>query len=110
MLHSCERTLSQRGHANARNRCLDISHDERCAEPEHAISAANEHRITAGIRALTLAVIPAINLNDEPPTLRQKVSDVATKQRHLPPKHHPSRRPRMRSQSSRSDRVGEKRM
>jgi len=52
------------------------------------MSTASKRSVSPRIRAHALDVVPAINLNGEPPPLRQKINDERTKQRHLPPKHH----------------------
>src|SRR6185369_5352553 len=42
---------------------LDVPHHARSVQPKHAIACAREHRITARIRARSLDVIPAIDLD-----------------------------------------------
>ena len=54
--------------------------------PHDAISRALERRIPAGIRAPSLAVIRAIDLDYEALRGRQEVRDEAPEQWHLPAK------------------------
>ena len=56
--------------------------------PHDAISRALERRIPAGIRAPSLAVIRAIDLDYEALRGRQEVRDEAPEQWHLPAKEH----------------------
>ena len=67
---------------------LDVSDDEGGLDPNDAISGALERRISARIREPALAVIRAIDLDDEALRGSQKVRDEATEQRHLPTKEH----------------------
>jgi hypothetical protein len=68
-------TLPAECNAEAGNRRLDVSLNERRAESKHVISAASQRCISPRILPRPFDVIPAINLDDEPLTLRQKISD-----------------------------------
>jgi hypothetical protein len=80
---SSEQRLAYASHGR-----LDIAHDERRIQPEHAISRASQHRITSLISPHPLGVIAAINLDHKPPRGRIEIRDEAPKQRHVPAKHH----------------------
>ena len=79
-------TIERRAHE--RGGRLDVSHHERRSEPKHAVARASQHRIAAGVSAILLSVIPAIDLNHEPLSRRQEISDEATEQRHLAAEDH----------------------
>jgi hypothetical protein len=58
-------------------RTLDIANDERCVDPNDTISGALERNIAAGVGALALTVIRAIDLNHEALRGSQEVCDEA---------------------------------
>ena len=62
---------------------IDVADYERRINPNHAITGAHERRITARVSALMLAVIRAIDLDDEALRGCIEVCDEATEQRHL---------------------------
>ena len=73
--------------SNARNDGFDLALNTLRLKAQHAIPRSNEHRITRGIRARALLMIGAIDLDHEPPSGREKVSDEAPEKRHLASKH-----------------------
>ena len=73
--------------AHSRDRGLDVAHDQCRIQPQNAISAASEHGIAARIRACLSGVMPAIDLDDEALSRRQKVSNEPTEERNLAAKH-----------------------
>ena len=74
--------------SDALESALDVPHDERCLDANHAISSALERRIAAGVCDCALTVIVTIDLNHE--TLRgsQEVCNEPPEQRNLPAKEH----------------------
>jgi len=69
--------------ADASHSALEISHDQRGIQPEHAVTRASQHRIAARLGASLLGVMPAIDLDHQPLGGRQEGRDVAAEQRHL---------------------------
>jgi len=55
------------------------------SKPEHAVASAGQHSITSRIRVTLLGVVAAIDLDHEPFSRRQEISDEAAKQRRSAP-------------------------
>jgi hypothetical protein len=94
-------THSQR-RPHPRNHGLQIAHDSRHFNTQHAIPKPPELRISARVGAPP-RMTRAIHFNDEPHRRRAEIHDVAPRQRHLPPKLHTQlaraqRRPRRASE------------
>jgi hypothetical protein len=66
---------------------LDVADNQRFVQPKHTVAAASQHCIPARISALAPAVVAAIDLEHEPLSRREKISDETTEQRNLATKH-----------------------